>query len=251
MPRLGKVALPGDDVVWTAAVSMSNQNAAYPATNIKTADPALVAKSTTTSTAITINCGSNVTPVAIALINTNATTAVITNAAGLNQAITIPAVQLDGQRVHGWKSLVGLANVTDDIFTVTISVPSGVVWIGRIALVLAVQTVNWAYGPTFGVSRPGNTIIQTRLGSVMVHDAGIRTRFAEFTFTLDEDMAMWRALEQSAKGPVLPFLFIPFADTNDSWWVRLPDGFKAQFVEPGYTDVPLRFEELSSGPPNG
>jgi hypothetical protein len=66
------VALPGDDAVWNATVAMTNEDAAYPAANIKDADPATVAKSTTTTTTITLTT-SGISPVAIALINTNAT----------------------------------------------------------------------------------------------------------------------------------------------------------------------------------
>lgn len=102
MPNpLPLVALPGDDAVWTATVAMSSEDAAFPATNLQTGDPAEVAKSTGTSTTITITTPS-ITPVAVALINTNAETASING-----DPITIPALDPDGQRKHAWMDMRG------------------------------------------------------------------------------------------------------------------------------------------------
>ncbi|MGE3175924.1 MAG: hypothetical protein AB7O32_00525 [Vicinamibacterales bacterium] len=251
MVQVGKLALPGDDLVWTATVSMTDEDADYPATNVQHWNPARLAKATASSTTVTIDCSGNVTPVAVALINTNATSAAISNAAGLNQAITIPALEADGQRIHGWQSLIGLSNVTDDIFDIDLSRPSGVVTIGRIALVVQVYDVNWVPGHVVGIDRPGNVALRTRLGTVIVHDAGIRVRSVDATFDLAEDAPVWRGLERSAKGEALPFLFIPDDTQNDAWWVRLDPSFRERSGLPGFMSLPRRMTELSSGPPNG
>lgn len=253
MARVGKLALPSEDMMWTAVVSMTNEDPdpRYDAQQIKDGDPSTVAKSTETSTVITIGLGSVVTPRAVFLFNTNATTAAIANGAGLNQAIPMPALDADGQRVHPWLDLGGFANVGDDVFTVTLSRPSGVVWIGRIALVTAIYDVNWeADQVRFGVDRPGGVVIQTRLGSLIQHESGIRSRWAEGTMRLEEDAPLYRSLEKAARGSLLPFPFVPFVDVYDAWWVHWPSAFTERMRSP-FTEIPIRFQEISNGPPNG
>lgn len=249
---VGKLALPSDELVRQASLSMTNQDGTFPVTRAQSDNPAQLAKATTNATVVTVNCGGNVTPVGVAIINSNATSASISNAAGLNQAITIPALDAEGQRVHAWKDLTGLASRTDDIFDITLSRPSGILTFGRLVLVVAWKDVNWpAKGPAFDVQRPGTRSMITDLGTEVIHYAGIRTRSAEATFDLAEDAAMWRSLDQSGQGSNRPFLLIPDITVNDAWWVRQPVGFRERPGEPGFTEIARRFQELSSGPPNG
>lgn len=254
MARVGKVALPGDDVIWgaTAVMDTEGDDDRYKDDNVLTRDPAQVAKSSTNTANITITLPGSVTPEAVFLFNTNATKASITNSAGLDEAITIPALDLEGQRIHGWKLLSGLPNRAAGAFVVHLSRPSGEVFIGRIALVTALYDVNYSQDapPRFGRSRPGNTAHRTRLGSVVVHDAKVRIRTAEFSITLEEDRTLWEQLDASAHGSALPFPIVPFDDENDARWVTLPDDFSETLKLP-FTEINVRLEELSSGPPNG
>lgn len=239
-------ALPGDDVVWTATMSMTNEDADYPAENVQDRDPANVAKSTTTSTVITITT-SSVQPVAVALINTNAETALF----GAT-AVTIPSTELDGQRVHGWLDMRAAPPTAGTSWTVTLSRSAGVVWIGRICLVTSLRDLNLRYGLQMGRKRPGDIAITTRLGTILRHGADIRTRWARGSVDRYEDETVLRQLEANTEGSLTPFLFIPDEETNDAWFVSFgANDFSVGYPNLDVRDIPIAFEELSGGPPNG
>jgi len=240
------VALPGDDAVWTATVAMSTEDAAFPASNLKTGDPAEVAKSTGTSTTITITT-SSITPVAVALINTNAELASING-----DPIAIPALDPDGQRKHAWMDMRGSPSGTGTSWTIVLSRASGVVWCGRIVLATAIYDLNLKYGLKRGRKRPGDIEMRTRLGSVVRYGAQIRTRWASGVVDLIENETLLAQLEASAKGSLLPFLFVPDELTNDAWFVTFTaNDFVVTIPDYDVRESPLSFEELSSGPPNG
>lgn len=247
MPNpLPLVALPGDDLVWTATVAMSNEDTAYPATNLKTADPALVAKSTTTTTTITITTAS-VTPVAVALINTNAEMASING-----DPIAIPSTDPDGQRIHPWLDMRGSPSGTGTTWTIVLSKSAGVVWCGRVVLLTAIYDLNLKYGLKLGRRRPGDVEIKTRLGSIIRHGADIRTRWAVAEIDVIASETLLKQLDASAKGSLLPFLFVPDEATNDAWFVRFKSGeFSLTYPDIDVREIPFSVDEVSSGPPNG
>ncbi len=67
------IAFPTDDVLWTATLSATNEDALYPVANVKNNDPADTFRSTTTSTVITITLAGNITALLLFLGNTNYT----------------------------------------------------------------------------------------------------------------------------------------------------------------------------------
>jgi len=240
------VGLPGDDAVWTATVSMSHEDTAFPAENLQTGDPALVAKSTTTTTTITVTTAS-ITPVAVALINTNAETASING-----DPITIPALDPDGQRRHAWMDMRGSPSGTGTSWTIVLSRASGVVWCGRLVLLTAIYDLNLKYGLQRGRRRPGDIEIRTRLGSVLRHGSQIRTQWATGVVDVIESESLLKALEASAKGIVLPFLFVPDELTNEAWFVKFTaNDFSITLPDFDVRQIPFSVEELSGGPPNG
>jgi hypothetical protein len=107
------------------------------------------------------------------------------------------------------------------------------------------------YGLRVGEKRPGDLMIPTRLGSVIRHGADIRTRWARGTVDLLESESLMRALAASAKGSILPFLFIPDEATNDAWYVRHSGDFELAYPDLDVREVPFAVEEVASGPPNG
>jgi hypothetical protein len=254
MARVGKVALPGHDLSWTSVFSSLNPSAnpQYALSNLRHRDPAYVYQSAGNSDVITLTHAGDRTPVGVFLFNSNATSAAIANGNGLDEAITLPGLDLEGQRRHAFLSLAGLDDVTDGAHDIELATTDPTLWIGRIALVTALQDVNYSQDapPKFDRTRPGNTTLRTRLGSVVVNDATIRTRFAEFLISLEEDRATYEQLDASAHGSILPFPYLPFDDENDAWWVTLPVDFSERLRLP-FTEINLRLEELSGGPPNG
>jgi hypothetical protein len=129
---------------------------------------------------------------------------------------------------------------------------SGVVWIGAIPLLTDIHELNLRYGLEMGRRRPGDTLLQTRGGSIIRHGYQIRTRWARGEVNLIENEDLLKRLEANAKGAILPFVFIPDEAVNDAWYVS----FAANDFKWGYPDydvrpIPLAFEEISGGPPNG
>jgi hypothetical protein len=242
------VGLPSNDLtlVSTTTFSMTNEDAEYPAENLGDGDPANTAKSTTNTTTITITT-SSASVVIGAIINTNATTVTINGV-----TVTIPAVELDGQRIHGWldRRTTPLGPATT--WTIVLTRPTGVVWVGAIPLLTAVSELNLRYGLEMGRRRPGDTAIPTRMGSIMKHPADIRTRWAKGEVNLIENETLLKQHEASAEGFIGSFLFIPDEATNDAWYVSYAaNDFKWGYPDYDVRPIPLAFEELSGGPPNG
>jgi hypothetical protein len=48
-------------------------------------------------------------------------------------------------------------------------------------------------------------------------------------------------------------MFVPDEAVNDAWFVSFPDDFKFSkgYPDLDVRDIPVEFEELSGGPPNG
>jgi hypothetical protein len=246
MPNpLPLVALAGDDAVTTATISMSNEDAEFPAENAQSYNPAKLAKSTTNTTTFTITT-SSITPVAIALIQTNAETATLN---GL--PITIPVLDSDGQRIHPWLDMRGSPEAAGTSWTLVLSKASGVVFIGRICLVVALHALNVRYGWEVGRNRPGEVTIETRMGVVLKHTSELRSRYAQGVVNLLEDEALLASLDSSAKGSNLPYLLIPDEDTNDAWYVRQSSPYRKGYPDIDVRETPLRFDELVNGPVNG
>lgn len=251
---LPAVALPADDIGYRCLVSMTNEDPDYPAAHLLDPDPAHVAKATGNTTDVTIEpldlagAVTTATPIAIAIINTNADNIYVDS-----PAIMVPVanVDADGQRVHPWRALDGLLSAAST-FTIRLERVDDVqIWIGRIALVTALYPLNLRYGLRTGRNRPGDVSITTRLGSVLTYPAAIRTRWAEGETGLLEDAPLRHDLEASTQGLVLPFLFIPDENTNSAWWVRhRANDYQVEIPDLDGRLIPFRVDEVSSGPVN-
>jgi hypothetical protein len=242
------VGLPGDDLAYvgTASVTAGTADAAYPVTNALDDDPANICKATGNSLTIRVTTPSAV-PLAVAAINTNAET--LTFDGG---SMPIPTAEPDGQRRHPWLNLRLTPPSAGTTWDFAFSRASGVVWVGRLVLLVALYELPLKYGLRVGRNRPGDVEIQTRLGSVIRHGAQIRRRWARGQVDLIEAESLMRAQEASAKGSLLPFLFIPDEATNDAWFVRhLANDWSLTYPNYDVREVPFGVEEVSSGPPNG
>jgi hypothetical protein len=250
---LGKVCLPGDDVARTATVTATPQSSDpnYQAAQLLNPDRAYVCRSTGTSFALRFVFPGNRTAIRLSLHNTNATTAVATNPAGLNVNIPLEPVDPDGQRVDVHLDISDQPFNTDDEMTVTLSVASGIVECGNVAIWVDEHDVNWEAGRDEGILRPGNEVLTTRLGSEVHDDQGIRQLWYDMTFTLAEDIDLWRTLDMSSKGAILPFPLAPNVEEPNAIWARCPEAFQARRGVPGFAGIPRRFVEVSGGPPNG
>lgn len=250
------IQYPSDNPIRSATVSMTNENSSYPATNTKDDNPINVAKSTTTGTVFTITLASSLQVVGYSLINTNGTSAALTNGAGMvSQALTIPSRFADGQCLNGWKDMTGVANNTSASWTLTVSkTGSAVLEVGEIVFTLAWRTLPWLStfnGPGVELtdSYPAE-IITTFSLSKQKYEKGIRLRGASGLVRKPADSDTVMSLVRSAKGPIVPFLFIPDNSVNDAWYVALsPDTVRRLRQTTKLTPVQIAFEELSMGLP--
>jgi hypothetical protein len=239
------VGLAGDDVVTLGAIAANTPDSDFPAVNAQSSNPARLAKSTGNTITFTVTTAS-VSVVAVALIQTNADTATVNGV-----SLTIPAVDADGQRIHGWLDRRTVPMGPTTTWTIVLSKASGIVWVGRIVLLVDIHELNLRYGLKRGRLRPGDTTITTRGGSELDHTMEIRRRWAQGAVNLSEDEALLASLDASAKGRNLPFLLIPDEAANDAWFVKQVTPYEVGYPDIDVRETPLRFEEVSSGPVNG
>lgn len=228
------------------AFSMTNQDPEHPATKLGNGNPADVAKSLTDTTTVSITTDSSAVR-GVALINTNAIAATVNG-----QTVVIPALDYDGQRIHGWGDfrLAELGPTTG--WSIALTAAGGEpVWIGHIALLIDLLALNLKYGLKVGETRPGDTLLTTRLGSTLRSGAQIRTRWARGIVDLEADELTMRSLYASARGSILPMVLIPDEAKNDAWLVYLSSSLEVNYPDYGIRPVPLAFDEISGGPPNG
>jgi hypothetical protein len=170
-----------------------------------------------------------------------------------------------GNGWHPWRSLRDLV-APATTFTIPLSGPvepslaTDPIWVGRIALICfhefesevvrgGLRALNLRYGLKLGRNRPGDVAITTRLGTVLTNSSGIRTRWAEGEVGLLEDQTVLDALEASAQGMQLPFLFVPDEQQNSAWWVRFrANDYSVEIPDLDGRRIPFRVDELSSGP---
>lgn len=240
------ITSPVDDIIWAASLSMTNQDSAYPITNAQGVAPVPPAKSTTTTTTITITpAGGAGTPIYLSLHGTNAASGTFEG-----HTITFPGTEADGQRLNPRLDLRLLA--VSSPYTLVLTSASGVVKVGRICLVSAVYPLNVVYGWQTGRRRPGEITVTTRLGTVITHSADIRTRWAKGVVNLSSDEVILKAIDAGAWGTYKPFMLIPDEAVNDAWFVRFASSdFSTAIPNYDVRDIPVAFDELSSGPPNG
>jgi hypothetical protein len=244
------VALAGDNLALVASsFSIGDEDPDYPADNLAEANPAKPAKSTALSASVSI-----VTPaatiVAAALFNTNATQAAIA-AGGPAEFFAIPDLDLDGQRVDPWLDLRASPLGPATTWSIGLEADDPVV-IGQIALLVALHPLNLKYGLRRGRKRPGDVEHVTRSGTVLRSGANIRTWWARGLADLEEDETLHRNLEASAKGSLIPFVFIPDENTNEAWFGRFASNdFEIGLSNYSLREFPFQFDQMSSGPPNG
>jgi hypothetical protein len=238
-------ARPADDIYTLATLTLSNPDPAYPISNTLIPDPAIVAKSLEQTTDLHITVLEPAQVVGVALINTNAQIADIDGV-----PIPIPGYEFGGlgPRLNPWCRLT----LDSSEFEITLTHGDDPIWIGNVLLLVALRPFNLRYGLQFGTIRPGRTVMTTRLGTKLIHDAGIRQRTAKGLVDLREDEDTLRSLEANARGSLLPWLFIPDETINDAWYVRFQnDEYTWTYPTYDVSEIPITIEELSPGPADG
>lgn len=246
MPEFTAEHYFGVNVLRSASLSMTNEDAAYPATNGNNGDPSKPLKASTTGTVITLGAVGALE--AFAIINHNLFGATVTLAAGggFSQAITIPARGADGQSINAWLDLRDAAGRSGS-WTLTITGASANVAIGELVGVTAFRPLPFLLGVELAKKHP-RIQHKTFYGHKLEYDRGIRIRRASGDLISDTDRQFVLDLWDATKGPLLPWLFIPDVDVNDAWLVQFTDeelSWRRDGPEHGAMRVVI--EEMSSG----
>lgn len=242
-------ARPSDNLATVATISVTAgaADASYPATNVNDGKSHSVVRSTGTSITLRATFGASKTLEAVALINTNATGATLTNGAGLNESITIPTTPEDGLPLDPWIDLRGLANTGSTTWDIALTGPSGV-GLGELLLIETLRDLPLQYGlKQRDLHRC--SLQETDYGVRLKYSMGVRRRSVAGGAILTETLrAALLSLQRDAFGPYSEFLLIPDADVNDALCVDLT----AETLEvlrdyPLMSRIALEFTEAQKG----
>ena len=238
--------IPGGSVSLTAGIADVN----FPLTNLYDRKAHTVFKSTGTGATIRRVFSSAKTLQAIGIINHKlaGATVTLTNGAGLNVSIAIPANSEDGHCIDAWKTLVGLANTSSTTWDLTITGAATVVAIGELLLVETLRDLDIGWRPELPEAHPA-IIHTTSYGVRNKYGMGVRQRGMRGQVVLyDSEVAALLSLQRDARGPLKPFLLIPDATQNDALFVDLETDVRTLIREgPNRNDIDVSFIEQQKG----
>lgn len=205
----------------TISVTAGTADSAYPASNVNDKLAHTVVKSTGTSIALRATFGASKTLQAVALINTNATGATLTNGAGLNQTITIPTTPEDGHQLDPWIDLRELANTSSTTWDIALTGPSGV-GLGEWLLVETLRDLPIRWGLT-ETDQHAISLQETDYGTRLKYSMGVRRRKVAGDLVLKSTAIRndVRSLARDAQGAFYSFLLLLDDGINDALYVDL------------------------------
>lgn len=228
------IGLPGNDLVYTDTTSMTNVNTLYPVSNLQTADPQQIARSTGTGSTIYFIHGVASRPIGLSIHNHSLVGATVTFA---GQSVTIPARSADGQCTNVWLDLRAVSIPTTTIHQLVVSGATSGFGVGRVCLPTSLTPVRFQVGDGGEVEWETEWPNSTERGyyyGQMTYDRGVRLRSVRGETLRGVDQAILYAVQESGKGQLNPFLFVPDSTVNDAW-----------FAKP--SDAALRWKQSTSG----
>jgi hypothetical protein len=253
------VATPTDDVAPNATVTVTSgaANTEYPAANLVNRNPAKPGKSTSAAITYRFTWSGNQIIRAIAIINHNLDGATVTlsNAAGVNQVLTIPdnTPGIYPTCINPWRDLAddwSTAQRTDDIWDLAITGGAlGNIAVGEVCFLTDLQPLNLVWGAKLS-PRWMQVSHRTFGGSLLRYNKRVLINGAVGRVDLDEDRDLMVQIDQESNGSIVPFVFIPHEDVNEAWYVQArPESFALAYTNPQVTEMPFEVEEVSEGPP--
>jgi hypothetical protein len=231
----------------TWSVTAGANAAAYPLANVFDLKAHTVAKSTGTTITYRATFAGAQALEALAFINTNATAIQVTNGAGLNVAVSIPAIPGDALNLDPWKDLRGIGNTSSTTWNFALTGPSGVaLGIPILASTIRTMPLLWA-GLTedeqhLGIIHPTDYGVRLKLG------LGVRQRVIRGELIHETFRTSLLALLRDAQGPLRSFLFILDDAQNDALYVDLTDDVTSvSRLNPRASHVNVVFTEQQKG----
>ncbi len=231
----------------TVTVSAGTAEAAYPVANVADRLAHTVVKSTGTTITLQAVFGGSKTIQAVALINTNATAAVLTNNAGLNVSIPIPTVPADTLGIDPWLDLRAVPLTGSTTWHLALTGPTGVA-LGEWLLVETIRTMPllWA-----GLEEDEEHRTIVHLSDYGVRNKlplGVRQRAVRGGTLLETFRADLLALQRDAQGQARNFLLVLSDSKNDALYVDLTtDGRTVSRIHPKASGIPVAFTEQQKG----
>jgi hypothetical protein len=238
----------------TWSVQAGSVDALYPLANLSDAFVYTVAKSGATTITYRATFAGAQSLDAIAFINTNATAIQVTNGAGLNEAVTIPALPLDGLYLDPWVDLRTVANASSTTWDIALTGPSGVA-LGMPVLVETLRELKIQWTPNPSDRETHRTIVHvTDYGVKKKLGLGVRYRGLHATALGEEVRDDLLALERDTQGQFKNFLLIRDEDDTDAMLVDLATDLREfLYVAPTETagqyldSITLDFDEQQKG----
>lgn len=246
---------PADNLAPNATLSLTAgvEDAAFPLTNLQDRKAKTVFKSTGTGATIRSTFGSPVTLEGIALHfhKLAGATVTVTNAAGFNRALTIPANTADGHCLDPWDDYRGLANRTSNVWDVAITGAATVVAIGELVWIQTLRELELDRGAVTDEDHPAVVHAGDYHPVIGVYRLGSRVRAFRAHITPQTSADDLLTLHRGATGPLLPFTLIPDSTVNDALFGHLASPLHA-FLEAlprgsGARETDLNFVEAIRG----
>lgn len=249
---MARVAFYTDIITDLATVSVVSGGEAvnFPITAVWDREADVVFKATATTSVIHAVFGTPVTLVGCALIGHNLTggSAALTNAAGLNQAFTIPSLPEDRIPLDPWIDFTDDPNDTSTTWTLTMNGDGVNPALGEWLLVATWRDCPIMFDPSPQENDLHPTILQTT-------EAGIQRGFwlSTRSRTLNGEVrdstgrAFAQSLKRSSAGQTYPFLTIWDTDENDAFYGRLAAIDSTERVLYDWARVPLSIVECVKG----
>ena len=231
-----------------ATLSMSNEDADYPATNGNDHDPANPLMATGGSTVITMSGLGSFPITFFEIVNHNLTSATLANSAGLSQAITIPPRTSAGYCVNAAIDLRLIANTTAATWTLT-ATSAGTLGIGELAGGPAAE-LNWRLDGSIVIEEDyPHDSITTFYQAKTKYKKGVRIRRARGLVNRESDRAVLEAIDRFSEGGLYPFLLWPDTNVNDALYGYRVEPYSWSPRGPNETGMPISFEEASMSLP--
>ncbi len=231
----------------TVTVSAGTAESAYPVANVRDRLAHTVVKSTGTTITLQAVFGASKTIQAVALINTNATAAVLTNNAGLNVSIQIPTVPADTLGIDPWLDLRAVALTSSTTWHLALTGPTGVA-LGEWLLVETVRTMPILWAGLEEDEQHRTIVHTTDYGVRKKLPLGVRQRAIRGGTLLETFRPDLLALQRDAQGDSGNFLLVIDSHQNDALYVDLTtDTRTVSRIHPKASGIPVAFTEQQKG----
>jgi hypothetical protein len=248
MPERSLYCRPSDIKQPTYTLPSGSADALYPVANLGDLLPYKPFKVTGTSGTIrgTFSTAQALEAIALLSHRLGGTTVTITNAAGLNTTLAVPANSLDGLSVNAFKDLRGLGNLTSSVWELAFVASSAPGAVGELLLIETVRTLYSRWGLKQGQKHDLDRQV-TEMGVPLTYELGTRARTFTTDVTRDAERTAMFSLHADARSESRGFWIVPDDTINDCIWARFAGGLTAERIK-NQSRLQIDVDEIGLGP---